>query len=109
MQAFLFLALIFAFALVIMAIQNAAVIKVTFIAWTFEGPLAFVLALAFAVGLISGIFIALPALWRKSRQIRTQKKLIKELEESKQSISGERSDAAEGEKEAAENKTGMPS
>lgn len=80
MQFFLFIALILAFALVLFAVQNSTVITLTFITWKFEGSLAFILALVFGVGMLTGIFLAVPTLWRKARESRSQRKRIKELE-----------------------------
>ena len=80
MQFFLFLALIFALALVLFAVQNSMVITLTFINWTFEGSLAFILALTFVAGMLAGIFLFIPTWWRKAMQGRTQRKRIQELE-----------------------------
>jgi uncharacterized membrane protein YciS (DUF1049 family) len=52
----------------------------TFITWKFEGSLAFILALVFGVGMLTGIFLAVPTLWRKAMESRLQRKRIKELE-----------------------------
>jgi uncharacterized integral membrane protein len=80
MQLFLFLALILALGLVLFAIQNAAVITLTFVKWTFEGSLAFILALTFAVGILTGIFLFIPTWWRNAKKGRAQRKRIYELE-----------------------------
>jgi uncharacterized integral membrane protein len=80
MQFFLFLALILALALMLFTVQNPAVITVNFINWTFEGSLALILVLAFAAGMLAGIFSSLPAWWRKAKTSRAQKKRIHELE-----------------------------
>jgi len=74
---------------VLFAVQNSAVITVTFITWTFEGSLAFILALTFAIGALAGIFISIPTLWRKARQTKAQRKRIQELEENTQTDEGE--------------------
>jgi hypothetical protein len=38
------------------------------------------MALTFAVGMLTGIFLSIPTWWRKSKQNRAQKKRIHELE-----------------------------
>jgi putative membrane protein len=80
MQFFLFLALIIALALVLFAVQNSTVITLTFIKWTFDGSLAFILALTFAIGILTGIFLFIPTWWRNAKKGRSQRKRIQELE-----------------------------
>ena len=80
MQVFLFLALIFTMVIVIFAVQNSEIITLVFINWTFEGSLAFILLLTFLAGLLAGIFLFIPAWWRKAMQNRVNKKRVHELE-----------------------------
>jgi len=81
MQIFLFLALLIAFALVLFAIQNSALVPVHFLAFHFEGTLAFILVVVFASGVLTGILMAVPSFWRKSSALREQKRRVKQLEE----------------------------
>ncbi len=80
MRFFLVLALILTILFVILAIQNPTVITLTFIKWTFSGPLTFILALIFAAGILGGIFLFIPTWWRKVKGCRAQKRRIQELE-----------------------------
>lgn len=80
MQFFLFLALIIALVLVLFAVQNSTVITLTFIAWTFEASIAFILALTLTAGILVGVFLCIPTWWRKARENRTQRKRVQELE-----------------------------
>ena len=82
MQTFLFLALLIAFTLVLFAVQNSHVVPVNFLAFHFEGSLAFILVVVFASGVFTGILMALPSYWRKSSALREQKRKIKQLEEA---------------------------
>jgi len=82
MQTFLFLALLIAFTLVLFAVQNSDVVPVKFLAFHFEGSLAFILVVVFASGVITGILMALPSYWRKSSAVRAQRRKIKQLEET---------------------------
>jgi len=82
MQIFLFLALLISFALVLFAVQNSALVTVTFLAFHFEGSLALILVVVFASGVLTGILMALPSFWRKSSALREQKRKIKQLEEA---------------------------
>lgn len=81
MQYFLFLALIITMALVIFAMQNLTDVTISFFFWRFSGPLAFVLAITFASGILTGILLSVPTLLRRSRERRLQKKRLHELEE----------------------------
>ncbi len=81
MYFFLFVASIILVAFLILTVQNpTAVVTLKFISWTFEGPLAFVLAVPFAAGILASIFLFIPTLWKKSRAVRIHKKRIQELE-----------------------------
>ena len=82
MQIFLFLALLIAVALILFALQNSALVTVTFLAFHFEGSLAFILVVVFASGFLSGILMAVPSFWRKSSALREQRRKVKQLEES---------------------------
>lgn len=81
MQIFLFLALLIAFALILFAVQNSALVTVTFLAFHFEGSLALILVVVFASGVLTGILMAVPSFWRKSSALREQRRKIKQLEE----------------------------
>jgi uncharacterized integral membrane protein len=80
MQFFLFLAFIIAVLFVVITFQNPEDISIKFINWTFTEPLALALAIPFAAGLLTGLFLFVPVWWRKARLARTQKKHIRELE-----------------------------
>jgi uncharacterized integral membrane protein len=55
MYIFIFLALLITTAFVLFAVQNAALVTVTFLTFHFEGSLAFILVVVFALGFLSGI------------------------------------------------------
>jgi uncharacterized integral membrane protein len=80
MHFFLFLAFIIAVLFVVITFQNPTEISIEFINWTFEEPLALALAIPFAAGLLTGLFLFIPVWWRKAKLARSQKKRIKELE-----------------------------
>ena len=81
MQIFLFLALLIAFVLVLFAVQNSALVTVTFLTFHFVGSLALILVVVFASGVLTGILMAVPSFWRKSSALREQRRKIKQLEE----------------------------
>jgi len=80
MRLFLIIALIITILFAILAIQNPGLITIQFIKWRFSGSMAFILGVAFLSGVIAGIFMVIPAFWRRSRMGRAQKKKIQELE-----------------------------
>ncbi len=82
MQFFLFLALVIAIALVLFAVQNAAIVAVNFLTFRFEGSLAFILVIVFASGFLAGILMSIPSILRKGSVVREQKRKVKQLEEA---------------------------
>ncbi len=84
MQLFLALALIMAVLLVIFAVQNSAVITITFLSFTTRGSLPLILILVFIGGFLAGIFFFLPAFFRKSSALRQERRKARELEAKQQ-------------------------
>lgn len=82
MQFFLFLALVIAIALVLFAVQNAAIVPVSFLTFQFKGSLAFILVVVFAAGFLSGILMSVPSILRKGSAVREHKRKVKQLEEA---------------------------
>jgi uncharacterized membrane protein YciS (DUF1049 family) len=80
MQFFLFLALLIAVALVLFAVQNSAVVTLSFLTFHFVGSLAFILVVVFAAGFLAGVLMSLPPILRKGSAVREQKRKVKELE-----------------------------
>jgi putative membrane protein len=82
MQFFLILALLIAIVLVLFAVQNAAIVPVSFLTFRFEGSLAFILVVVFAAGFLSGILMSVPSILRKGSAVREQKRKVKQLEDA---------------------------
>ncbi len=82
MQFFLFLALLIAVALVLFAVQNSAVVTLSFLTFHFVGSLAFILVVVFAAGFLAGVLMSLPPILRKGAAVREQKRKVKELEDA---------------------------
>lgn len=61
---FLVLSLIIAILAVVFALQNADIIAVAFLNSSFEGSLALILLVTFAVGVITGMFLLLPYVFK---------------------------------------------
>lgn len=82
MQLFLFIAVVIMVVFGLITFQNPDVtVTMKFISWTFEQkPLALMLAIPFAIGILAGTFICVPPWLRKASLARHQKKRIHELE-----------------------------
>lgn len=82
MQLLLFIVVVILVVFGVITFQNPDVnVTMKFIKWTFESkPLALVLAVPFAVGILAGSFIFVPPWLKKASLARHQKKRIHELE-----------------------------
>lgn len=65
MQSFLIVALGLAILTVVFALQNTVPVVVTFLIWKFEGSLAMVLMLTFALGVLVSSLVSIPAIVKK--------------------------------------------
>ncbi len=82
MQIFLILSALIAVALVLFAVQNSSIVTISFLSFHFNGSLAMILVVVFALGLLAGILISIPPLLRRGSALREQKRRVKELEET---------------------------
>ena len=81
MRFFTIVALLIAVAIVLFSLQNAAVVTLSFLSFHYSGSLALILVAVFSLGLLAGILISVPPLFRKSSELRAQRRRIKQLEE----------------------------
>ena len=80
MQPFLIVSLGLAILTVVFALQNTVPVVVTFLIWKFEGSLAMVLMLTFALGVLVSSLVSIPAIVKRRSATLNQKKKIEELE-----------------------------
>ncbi len=80
MQIFLFIALFIAFIAALFALQNSAVVQVTFLMWHFESSLAAVLLVTLAAGALISSLLAMPGGFKNRWLLRQQRKRMTELE-----------------------------
>ena len=80
MQSVLIAALAIALLTVIFALQNTIPVLVTFMFWKFEGSLALVLMLTFALGVLVSLMVSIPAMLKRRSANSTQKHEIQEPE-----------------------------
>lgn len=85
MQILLILALVLALATVIFAVQNAMPVTVGFLVWQFvNAPLALVLLLAVALGVLISLCLSLPSMIASRWTVSRLKKRVAELEKTAQ-------------------------
>jgi len=106
----LVLALIIAIFAVIFALQNTAMVTVTFLLWTFEQSLALVLLLSLAAGVVVGLFTLLPTTFRQKFSLSGQRKKLDALEKTLAEMKAKEEArlAAEAEKEKVTAQTSTP-
>ncbi|MBN1305122.1 MAG: LapA family protein [Anaerolineales bacterium] len=99
----LIVALLFAIAAVIFALENPNMVTVTFLGYPAYGSIALVVLIAVGFGLLTGILVMLPSVIKRSVVLSKQRKLIAELENSIESHQTAISDkGAQIEEETAE-------
>ena len=90
MQLMTIAALLFAAVAVLFALQNTAVVTVSFFAWEFQSSLALVLLLAVVVGALLMGLLSTPATvklqWEKSRQTKRADKAEREVDTLKATV-----------------------
>lgn len=80
MILFLILAGLIAVLAVLFAVQNTAIVTVSFIVWSFQGSLALILLLALFAGVLICLLLLMPSLIKNRWALRQQKKRIATLE-----------------------------
>jgi uncharacterized integral membrane protein len=80
MQIFLFFSLFIAILAVVFAVQNTGPVDVYFLIWKSHGPLALVLLIALAAGVLISFFASMPSLVRYQLNLRTHRKKASEME-----------------------------
>ena len=78
---------------VIFAVQNSAPITVSFFGWSAQASMSIVLVLTFAAGILIGMLLLFPSIWKRMRALSAQKRKTsearKETQETKASPSPE--------------------
>jgi uncharacterized integral membrane protein len=79
MQFLIIIALLIAVIAVVFALQNTAVVTITFLAWTVDGSLALVVLLAVLTGVLISVFVSLPSIVKNRLAATNRNKKISEL------------------------------
>ncbi len=76
--------IIFLIAVVIVAVvfagQNSAPVTVAFLGWSANSSMSLVLVITFAVGILLGMLLLLPSVWKRTRALSAHKKKLRETE-----------------------------
>lgn len=80
MLLFLILGLLIGAVSVVFALQNIAVITVTFLVWQVTGSLAVILLLAIVAGMLMSILVSVPEVIKDQMKIRALNRHQKDLE-----------------------------
>lgn len=89
MQLFVVIATLLGILSVVFALQNDVPVTVTLLVWRFDGSLALVLLVAFALGALVLGLATTPSTLRRQWASRRQQKRIDELEAKQAQFSGE--------------------
>ncbi len=84
MRLFFFIIIISAVVFGIITFQNPIVVAVKFIKWPFEVHITIALLVSFAAGLVAGMALIVPSVWKKAKQARQLKKRVQELEQERE-------------------------
>jgi len=87
MPFFLIVAIILAILTALFALQNSAVITVSFLGWEWNASLALILILTLGVGILIGYLAGLPSSLKKGSQLRQVKRDLGALEDTEVSLS----------------------
>jgi uncharacterized integral membrane protein len=79
---YLIIMLVLASLAIIVSLQNAALVTITFLAYKFEGSLALALIIALLAGFVISLVVTIPAILKRDRTIARQKKLLPETDRS---------------------------
>lgn len=74
MKGYLPLSILIALVMAFFSVQNAQTVRVSFLSWFFESPLAVLLLLSFAAGAVTAFLASLPGRLRLNREIRDLKR-----------------------------------
>jgi len=84
---YLVIVLIVAILAVMFAAQNSATVAITFFAWTTSGSLSLVLILTLTMGILIGVLVMAPSVFKRSFQSSGLKRRVHRLEKEKTSLS----------------------
>lgn len=73
-------------AAVVFALQNSAVITISYFSWSISGSLSLLLIITLAVGFLLGVLLMVPSVFRRSRIASGLKRQVSVLEKEKSKV-----------------------
>ncbi len=95
---YIILLIVMVIVAVVFAGQNSAPITVAFFGLTAHASLSVVLVITFAAGILLGMFLLLPSIWKRMRALSAQKKKTRVLERQLKEVAGSATNGAGGNK-----------
>ncbi len=83
---YLVIVLLVAILAVMFAAQNSATVAITFFAWSSSGSLSLVLVLTLTLGIVIGVLIMAPSVFKRSFQSSGLKRRVHRLEKEKTNL-----------------------
>lgn len=99
--AYLLFVLVVAILAVLFAAQNSAVVAISFFSWFTSGSLSLVLILTLSIGILIGVLIMSPAVFKRAFQSSGLKRRLKRLEKEKTAL-GDKAEAKAAEPPVAQ-------
>ena len=78
----LFTIIVLAVVCVVFAVQNSAVITVSFLAWEANASLALILMITLGAGILIGYLAGLPSVWKRGSETRQLRRQVQDLQEA---------------------------
>ena len=88
-QLYLVIALLFAVAVAVFAVQNATPVQVNFLRWHFESSLVVVILISAALGALLTVLLGVPRVLRIRRRLKEESTRLMELEQRLKEQGGE--------------------
>jgi len=84
--AYLLVVLVVAILAVLFAAQNSTVVAISFFSWSTSGSLSLVLILTLSIGILIGVLIMAPSVFRRAFQSSGLRRRLKRLEKEKTAL-----------------------
>lgn len=78
---YVILLIVLVIAAVVFAVQNSAPVTIAFLGLSANASMSIVLVITFATGILLGMFLLLPSVWKRMRALSAQKKKTREVED----------------------------
>ncbi len=73
---------------VVFAGQNSTPVTVAFLGWSANASMSLVLVITFAAGILLGMLLLLPSVWKRTRALSVHKRKLRETENQLKNVAG---------------------